>query len=268
YKDFLFGAICRTIPQVMSASSGANKYYSATNDINDYFFKKYIPQAEGYPFAVTEFTPDNTGRIFAQSGVGKDFQPGSNHETKYYYSKPTQEELDRLFGSEAGNASHYLKNMVVDPNGQISVSYVNASGKTIATALAGLTPNNVEALNSNNGVGTDVIKTLLMPQDFEKDYSAGMLLGNTSFLAAVSGNYKFNYSITPLRLDILHGASNQLKICNTCYYDLTITVKDNCNQVLKAVTIPVDPNTIFQTNCTVTPSPIADNFTLAISNIG
>ena len=45
---------------------------------------------------------------------------------------------------------HYLKNMVVDPNGQISVSYVDASGKTIATALAGITPPNMHSLSSNN----------------------------------------------------------------------------------------------------------------------
>ena len=268
YKDFAFGATCRTIPETMAETSGANQYYSANNNINDYFFKKYIPQAEGYPFSVTEYTADNTGRIFAQGGVGKDFQPGSNHETKYYYSKPTQEELDRLFGSEAGNASHHLKNMVVDPNGQISVSYLNAGGKTIATALAGLTPNNVEAISSNDGTGTDVTKNLLMPQDFTKDYSAGILLGNSSFLAAVSGNYKFNYDLTPLRLDVLHGANNQFKICNTCYYDLEITVKDNCSQVLKTVSRPVDPNTVFQTDCNISPAVISDNFSIDIYNIG
>ncbi len=268
YKDFAFGATCRTIPDTMSRLSGAHHYYSPNNNITDYFFKKYIPQAEGYPFSVTEFTADNTSRIFAQGGVGKDFQPGTNHETKFFYSKPTQEELDRLFGSEAGNASHYFKNMVVDPNKQISVSYLNASGKTIATALAGLTPDNVEALNTNNGTGTDVTKNLLSSQDFTRDYTANSLLGSSSFLAAVSGNYKFIYNLMPLRLDVLHGANNQFKICNTCYYDLVITVKDNCNQVLQTVSRPVDANTIFQTDCAITPAPIVDSIIVAITNIG
>lgn len=268
YKDFAFGVNCRTIPDTMSRVSGAHQYYSSNNNINDYFFKKYIPQAEGYPFSVTEYTPDNTGRVFAQGGTGKDFQPGSNHETKYYYSKPTQEELDKMFGSEAGNASHYLKNMVVDPNGQISVSYVNASGKTVATALAGITPPNVEPLASNNGTGTDVNKTLLTSPDFTRDYAANTLLGNSSFLAAVSGNYKFTYNFTPLRLDVLHGPNNEYKICNTCYYDLLITVRDNCNQALKTISQPVPANTIFQTDCNVTPSPITDTFSVDIYNIG
>lgn len=268
YKDFPFSGTCQTIPDTMSRSNGAHQYYSSNNNINDYFFKKYIPQAEGYPFAVTEYMPDNTGRIFAQGGVGKDFQPGTNHETKYFYSKPTQEELDRLFGSEAGNASHFLKNMVVDPNGQISVNYVNSSGKTVATALAGLSPTNLEPLKTNNGIGIDVIKNLLAPQDFTKDFGNNSLFGNASFLAEVSGNYKFKYNLTPLRLDVLHGPNNEYKICNTCYYDLVITVKDNCNQILATVNKPVDPNTIFQTDCNIVPSPIVDSFTLSINNVG
>jgi RHS repeat-associated protein len=268
YKDFAFGTTCRTIPDTMSRVSGAHHYYSSSNSINDYFFKKYIPQAEGYPFTVTEYTADNTGRVFAQGNVGKDFQPGSNHETKYYYSKPTQEELDKMFGSEAGNASHYLKNMVVNPNGQISVTYVNASGKTIATALAGITPPNLEALSSNNGTGTDVNKTLLISPDFNRDYASNTLLGSSSFLAAVSGNYKFTYNFTPLRLDVLHGINSQFKICNTCYYDLLITVSDNCNQVLRTISRPVDANTIFQTDCNITPAPVSDTFSVDILNIG
>jgi RHS repeat-associated protein len=268
YRNFSFGASCRTIPDTMSRLTGAHRYYSPNNNINDYFFKKYIPQAEGYPFSVTEYTPDNTSRIAAQSAVGKDFQPGSNHETKYFYSKPTQEELDRLFGSEAGNASHHHKNMVVDPNGQISVSYLNSSGKNIATAFAGLTPNNVESLSSNNGTGVDVTKNMLTSQDFTRDYGANTLLGNSSFLAAISGNYKFTYNLTPLRLDVLHGANNQFKICNTCYYDLLITVKDNCSQVLRTVSKPLDPNTVFQTDCNITPAPITDTFSVDIFNVG
>jgi RHS repeat-associated protein len=268
YKDFSFGAACRTIPDTMKRTTGSHQYYSSNNNINDYFFKKYIPQAEGYPFAVTEYTPDNTGRIFAQSGVGKDFQPGTNHETKYFYSKPTQEELDRLFGSEAGNASHYLKNMMVDPNGQISVTYMNSTGKTVATGLAGLTPPNVEGLSTNNGTGVDVKKTLMVSQDFTRDYAANALLGNSSFSAVISGNYKFIYDLTPLRLDVLHGSSNQFKICNTCYYDLLITVRDNCNTVLHTVSRPVDVNQVFSTDCVNPPPPIADSFIVSIANIG
>ena len=65
---------------------------------------------------IEKFTPDNTGRIRRQSGVGTDHKLGSDHETKYFYGKPEQVELDMMFGTEAGEASHYKKNMVVDAN--------------------------------------------------------------------------------------------------------------------------------------------------------
>jgi hypothetical protein len=67
--------------QVSSASSAVGRYYSSSNiDANAPTFDKYIPSAGGYPFAITEFTPDQTGRIKRQGGVGSNFQLGSGHE--------------------------------------------------------------------------------------------------------------------------------------------------------------------------------------------
>ncbi len=65
-----------------------------------------------------------------------------------FYGKAGQRELDRLFGVEVGDCSHYLKAMVIDPNGQASVSYIDANGRTIATALAGGPPTRLDALPS------------------------------------------------------------------------------------------------------------------------
>ena len=268
FKDMVLGPSCRIAPDKMSDVSGAEKYYSPANDINDYFFKKYIPKSEGYPFTVTEFTPDHTGRIASKSGTGKDLQAGEGHDTRYFYGKPTQEELDRLFGSEAGNASHYLKNMIVDPNKQISVQYINSTGQVVASALAGLTPPNVEKLSSNDGTGTDVVKNMLQPQDFTKDYGANILLGSSPFLAAVTGNYKFKYKLIPLRLDVFHGAANQFRICNTCYYDLRIYVRNNCGVALDSAKKLITGSTLFQTNCNEPVAEIIDSFTTVIGDVG
>jgi len=150
------GVNCNISANGLNTSSGAAQYYSPNNAfIGDpnYYFTKYVPDSRGtdgfgYPLTLTEYTPDNTGRIRRQGGIGPDFQIGSGHETNYFYGKPLQSELDRLFGMEVGNASHYLKNMIVDPNGQVSVSYVDAGGKTIATALAGKAPGNLDELPS------------------------------------------------------------------------------------------------------------------------
>jgi hypothetical protein len=47
--------------------------------------------------------------------------------------------------------------MVVDPNGQVTVSYQDAHGRVIATSLAGDSPQNLEALPSNAGATAQTI---------------------------------------------------------------------------------------------------------------
>ncbi|PKP12508.1 MAG: hypothetical protein CVU08_10140, partial [Bacteroidetes bacterium HGW-Bacteroidetes-3] len=135
--------------KLMNIISGASNYYSASNTFTD-VFKDRIPDAEQYPFSQIEYTPDNTGRIRRKSGVGAAHQLGSTHEMEYYYSVPEQKELNRLFGYSVGNSSHYKKNMVKDPNGQLSVSYIDPQGRTIATALAGYSPQNLTGLDDES----------------------------------------------------------------------------------------------------------------------
>ena len=144
---------CNSRPQPMAVESGASKYYGEKAGVGNY--QDYVPDAEGYPFTVTTFTPDNTGRIAHQSGVGEAYKKIAinhldNKETKYYYGQPDQEDLDALFGSNVGYKSRYKKNMVVDANGQVSVTYTDAQGRTIATALAGNNTTLLEEVNSVN----------------------------------------------------------------------------------------------------------------------
>nr|WP_321234634.1 RHS repeat-associated core domain-containing protein [uncultured Psychroserpens sp.] len=126
--------VCDININAMFDSNGASQYYSPSND-NASVFRDFIPDSEGFPFSQIEYTPDNTGRIKRKSGVGITHKLGSGHEMKYFYAKPFQQELDRLFGSNVGFDSHYKKNAVIDPNGQVSVSYIDPQGRTIATAL-------------------------------------------------------------------------------------------------------------------------------------
>ncbi|MFK5982279.1 MAG: hypothetical protein QM499_05135, partial [Flavobacteriaceae bacterium] len=131
----------------MSPVSGSSKYYSppATNP-NTY--QDFVPSAldstdttQGYPFSQIEYTPDNTGRISRKSGVGLTHQLGTGKEMQYFYGQPNSSfELNRLFGFHVGKLSHYKKNVVSDPNGQVSISYIDPQGRTIATALAGGNP--------------------------------------------------------------------------------------------------------------------------------
>ena len=167
YKDFDLDQQNETdilsAEKEMTDKSGASQYYSSNNDINSPF-RDRIPDAQKYPFTQIEYTPDNTGRIKRQSGVGKDHQLGSKHEMEYFYAVPEQKELNRLFGYSVGNATHYKKNMVLDPNRQLSVSYIDPQGRTIATALAGYSPENLIGLDdedNNSGLHGKVSTDLL-----------------------------------------------------------------------------------------------------------
>lgn len=243
---------CETTAQTLDPSDGAANYYSANNlarsfdNYPNYFFTKNVPDASHnskyYPFSLTEYMADNTGRIRRQGGVGYEFRIGGGHETRYFYGKPTPQSLYRLFGAEAGNASHYLKNMVIDANGQASVSYVNASGKTVATALAGaasaspsLDPLASSSLSESN---VHLNEILIRPQDMQVEAGSLKMEATATFLAAVSGDFQLHYSVNPAALITPHGSGQQ--VCNNCSYDLLLEVKDDCGQLLAPI-----PSTII-----------------------
>ncbi|WP_443938770.1 RHS repeat domain-containing protein [Pedobacter sp. MW01-1-1] len=224
-------ANCELTPSAMGIGSGAGKYYSNQNQfISAKAYNAYIPNAGGYPLSVTQYTPDNTGRIAIQGGVGQVFQPGQTekHTTRYFYDKPTQWELDRLFGNDVGYANHYLKNTVIDPNGQISISYLNASGKTIATALSGDTPENLDAL-PNKEVAQMLPVNLLNPEQFTFKGDELNLTATASYTSSFAGNATLSYDVEKL---INQYQINTFSHFSNCYYNLRITVKDDCGNLI------------------------------------
>jgi RHS repeat-associated protein len=234
YAD-LSTTTCEVVASPLNNDFGASRYYSIKNPFKTPPLHKsyidYIPDAAGKPLSITRYTPDNTGRIREQGGVGEAFQTVAlGHTTKYFYSKPDQWELDRIFGNDVGYAEHYLKNMVVDPNGQASISYVNASGKTIATALTGPKPDNVDSLSGKPLVKRDTI-TLFKPENFLFSSTARSLKATTSKSISVPGPVKLFYDIEKL---ISWYPGGDFKTCSNCYYDLKISVKDECNDPLSS----------------------------------
>ncbi len=119
----------------MGKSSGANQYYSDNNPLKSSGIHQFIPDAEGRHLLKQNIRRTIPAVSPPPGGVGPTFKLGSNHETKYYYNVPTQEDLDAIFGTEAGLAYHYSKNTTIDPNGQAAVSYLDMRGRTVATAL-------------------------------------------------------------------------------------------------------------------------------------
>jgi hypothetical protein len=174
------------------------------------------------------------------------YQPSAyeNRGTKYYYGQPTQIELDRLFGTEVGYAQHYKKNMIEDPNGQISISYLDQEGHVIATNLASRTPSNVAALPNKPETNDTIVADLLgheFPSSDGLDYTTShsnlfdfekeSLRMNTYFLASESGNHVIDYGIQPVQ----YKPECDSNYCFDCIYDLTITIKDDCGNLLSGM---------------------------------
>jgi len=222
-------ANCSTAVQPMLDGSGASQYYSPNNPKQD-VQQQFVPDAEDYPFTVIDFTSDQTGRIRRQSGVGKDFKLGSGHETRYFYGKPDQIQLDRLFGSETGFASHYKKNMVIDANNQISVSYLNQEGKVIATSLAGNPPTNVEPIPSQSLAADTLEQEMILPTiaNTTPTGNINQMLFNETFLVSTAGPYEFSYNM--VSVDFTDACLPN--ICFTCAYKLTVKLTDDCSNVI------------------------------------
>jgi len=200
---------------------GASNYYSPNNTSNS-IHRDYIPDAERYPFSLTQF--DGLGRPKLQGGVGRVHQIGfEDHETKYYYAGANSTELRRLFGSNVGPAEHYSKDIVMDANGQISVAYKDLADRTIATALAGDSPDNVIPLDYANSTSISVNLNEnnvinLDDQCSSTQHTQMNIINNT--------DYDFTYDFT--------GEINKIgfpyDVCPTCEYILKIDIAtpDDC----------------------------------------
>ncbi len=267
YNDFdLDASACQSNAGPMGTQSGTSRYYSSSNPLQT-GKNAYIPSANGFPFKQVEFTPDNTGRIRREGGVGNNHQLGSNHETKYYYGKPTQVELDRLFGSEVGFASHYKKNLVYDANGQLSISYLDQEGRIVATALTGQNPSNLSALDSKPLSASTVTADL-----FAKDAN-GLSIQNgknieftklqyyAQYLVSEPGNHVFSYGVTPLTYE----ESCLGSICLDCIYDLTIQIRDECSNLIEEKIVRIGGPTLDKTCGAVYFSEPLDPFTVNLS---
>ena len=207
----------RILNSTIADTSGAGQYYSNKNNTNS-VHKDLIPHAEGYVYSQTEYLNDGTGRVARQSGVGKEFSSDGDHATRYYYAGATRNELTRLFGSNVGHASHYKKNLVVDPNGQVSVSYLDQEGRVIATALAGDSPANVEALESYTSLDLSPVTENLSDKNHLED---GISIMRHHFLnVSPDAEYSFQYNLSALASD-MEGAG-----CQSCTFDLIITLTD------------------------------------------
>ena len=260
--------ICDINTSALSSISGAGRYYSsATLTDSDSEFKNFVPNAQGFPFSQIEYTPDNTGRIKRKSGVGPTHQLGTQHEMKYFYSTPFQPELDRLFGSQVGWSNHYKKNAVIDPNGQVSVSYIDPQGRTIATALVGDNPSQLVELK-NEGESTTLthgtttqdllssgVNNLLINQNGLPGLNIPNTLAYNGFKTVLSPvEHTFNYNIN-INDIFTYSCSDSQSFDYPFIFDLKVDIFDDCgNSFLTQEQINELSNTL--NSYTTTPTDI------------
>jgi hypothetical protein len=118
---------------------------------------------------------------------------------------------------------HYQKEMVVDPNGQVSVSYKDLSGKVIATGLAGDAPTNVNALASESDAETSISGL------YYSDVVASSNEINVTkelLVSADNTKHKIAYGV-----DIPRYQNDSFPgFCFDCVYELVISLKDECGE--------------------------------------
>lgn len=201
----------------LTTGDGAGNYYSVANTRIS-MHSMLIPNGEGYVYSQTEYLNDGSGRIRRQSGVGKEFRIDGSRATQYYYGEAAQVELRRLFGTNVGNASHYKKNLVVDANGQVSVSYHDQSDKVVASALAGDKPGNVDPLPSFTALPNDLISVDISDKNQRRN---GLSITSHKILNSSHNTpYTFSYELTAL------GATIGELACPTCTFEFGITIID------------------------------------------
>ena len=187
------------------------EYYSsnsgATNNIED-----HVPDAEGFVFSRSQFYPDGTNAVRRSASVGREFSISGDHTTQMSYAQATEEELIRLFGSEAPRSDAVRKIINVDANGTTSIQFVNKSGQVIANGLApdpGTDPMlaNLEPQYDPETFAGQTSRTIdVLNQNGEKvegvwTTPSSNKVGQKVVLTS-SQSLSFDYSITPTQLEL------------------------------------------------------------------
>lgn len=239
----------KTSPDAMATditSNGASRYYSPENGFS-HSHRDYIPDAKGYPFSQTVYSQDQTGRVIAQSGVGQQHTIGSGHETQYLYSEPDYYDLTSLFGSEIGEASHYKETITIDPNGQMSVSYIDQHGRVIATSLAG---------GSNPDLNID---DLALDPNMPTTSTIPLHRANNMRIEGAQPiSYELNYTYNAKKDNMTHTFWYQFQpedyvlscnsICFDCHYDLEVKIIDEEGTVVHTKNTSFGPS-VHDANC-------------------
>ncbi|WP_159453638.1 LamG-like jellyroll fold domain-containing protein [Ohtaekwangia koreensis] len=224
---YVDGLLKNITGSIYSAADFDGKTPEAAMDLGGYYSGTYnedknegVASAEGYPFTQTIFTPDGTGRVREQGGVGLTHSIKGGKTVRTFYTKATEAELVSLFGSEAPDFKSVQKITTYDANGTASVSFQTKDGKVIATALV---------VTGSTGS----LSQLTNPAPAVKDYFE-VVRGNqrvdditvanrTPLFLTTDGTVTVDYEINPGQVMELCGSSSSDQVGN---YPLEGNVND------------------------------------------
>ena len=256
----------------------ASEYYSSSNSFT-HSHKDYIPKAFDQPFSRTLIKNDGTNRVQEQGGMGPDFQIGSGKTTKFYYSNPSQYELDIFFGNDAGNAEEYSKVITIDPNKQGTYVIKNPQGKVVISGLYGESPSTLEPLPTLLAAAADEIVVNISNQNFQNINTTNL---NYNFDVASDTDPSDLFFTYKVELDPANNNYGYLTFNSSLYsgnhtfvpeYEYTLELLENPpgSLPLSTITVPFDPgansNSIntFSKPTTFLPGAYTFNKTLSIT---
>lgn len=178
-----------------------------------------IPNAEGYPYTRTLYYNDGANRVKETSGAGAAHKVGAGHTVRTLYAAVSDQELVRIFGDEAPDATSVGKVIQYDPNTTGTVQYVSKEGKVIATALVAGSPNEpLETLGEEEifaASGGDITDPII---DYTLGKTSNVKSGNSlragkNVTLTEPGTVTLSYELTPRSLQ-----EDCMDICLHCDY--------------------------------------------------
>ncbi len=199
-------------PQNAASAQVYGNYYDGT--ISE------VASAEGVPFIRDVFTNDGTGRLREQAGAGRTHaltaDKASRRTTRTYYSSVEEGELIAIFGKEAPDATNVHKIISYDGNNVGKVTYLDKSGRMIATALdAGAVSDALDKLDSNPIESGDGPRTIIGKVEGNTRTGTYQVSSQKPLFFTSEKVVTINYGITPATVDALCGI-----LCTTCDYKI------------------------------------------------
>lgn len=225
-NDFDTDRACDSSAMVLGTQSGAARYYSSENP-EQARWQAYVPDAEGYPYTQLKYRNDGTGNAGEASLPGPVSRTGGGKTRRYFYGTPSQYELDRFFGTDAGAASFYKKTLMLDENGQAHVSIYNIKGKQILSALTGVKPANLEAVT---GAEQTNVTVDLIDENNILNATENAWVSTKRMILPAASSVEISYRTTSPNYAGRYCTGTNF--CYDCVYDLEISITNDCGNVV------------------------------------